>query len=74
MWVRYRPGNSPIALFDYFSTRASRVPHELLQDFKGYLQVDSYGGYSSICEKEEVTRLGSCDLYSQSVEFSLKGF
>lgn len=61
MWVRYRPGASPIVLFDYFSTRASRVPHELLQDFKGYLQVDGYGGYSSICEKEEVTRLGCWD-------------
>ena len=61
MWVRYRPGTSPIVLFDYFSTRASRVPHELLQDFKGYLQVDGYGGYSSFCEKEEVTRLGCWD-------------
>ncbi len=61
MWVRYRPGAGPIVLFDYFSTRASRVPHELLQDFKGYLQVDGYGGYSSLCEKEEVTRLGCWD-------------
>ena len=61
MWVRYKPGDSPIVLFDYFSTRASRVPQKLLQDFKGYLQVDGYGGYSSICEKKEVTRLGCWD-------------
>lgn len=60
MWVRSRhgPGVSPIVLFDYDPTRSGEVPHRLLKDFKGYLQVDGYGGYDGVCKSEEVIRVG----------------
>ena len=61
MWVRYASGINPIVLFDYFPTRSGQVPLELLEGFKGYLQVDGYDGYSEVCKKNNLTRLGCMD-------------
>ena len=60
MWVRSRhgPGVSPIVLFDYDATRAGEVPSRLLTDFKGYLQVDGYGGYDAVCRRSDIVRVG----------------
>ena len=58
MWVRYKPGDNPIVLYDYAPTRSGQVPLELLRGFKGYLQVDGYDGYSRACEEGNLTRLG----------------
>lgn len=60
MWVRTRhgPGINPIVLFDYDPTRSKEVPGRLLKDFKGYLQVDGYGGYDEICKSADVIRVG----------------
>ena len=49
MWVRHRPGDRPIILYDYDPTRRGSVPIELLDGFKGYLQCDGYDGYSPAC-------------------------
>lgn len=61
MWVRYASGIKPIVLYDYFPTRSGQVPLELLEGFSGYLQVDGYDGYSQVCEKNKLTRLGCMD-------------
>lgn len=58
MWVRGRAGPRPIIMFEYDPTRSSEVPMRLLEDFKGYLQVDGYNAYNKICNKEEITRVG----------------
>jgi transposase len=61
MWVRFAPGMNPIVLFDYFPTRSGQVPIELLEGFKGRLQVDGYDGYAQVCSKNKLTRLGCMD-------------
>ncbi len=61
MWVRYAAGTNPIVLYDYSPSRAGQVPIELLEGFKGYLQVDGYDGYSQVCKKNNLVRLGCMD-------------
>jgi len=61
MWVRFKPGDNPIILYDYAPTRKGQVPIELLNGFKGYLQVDGYDGYSSACVLYELIRMGCMD-------------
>ena len=59
MWVRTRhgPTENPIVLFDYDPSRSKEVPKKLLQDFKGHLQVDGYGGYDEVCKSSDVIRV-----------------
>lgn len=61
MWLRHLPGANPIILYDYAPTRAGSVPLELLEGFKGALQVDGYDGYSAACKKYNLARLGCWD-------------
>jgi transposase len=60
MWVRAReyPGASPIVLFEYDPSRSGEVAKRLFGDYRGYLQVDGYGGYNGICEKDGAIRCG----------------
>jgi transposase len=61
MWVRHAPGVNPIILFNYSPSRSGEVPIELLEGFKGYLQVDGYDGYARVCEENKLIRLGCND-------------
>jgi transposase len=61
MWVRHLPGDQPIVLYDYSPSRSGEIPTQLLNGFKGYLQVDGYDGYSKACKEYELTRLGCFD-------------
>lgn len=61
MWVRYSGSDQPIILYDYAPTRAGLVPLELLDGFKGVLQVDGYDGYSKVVEDNKLTRAGCWD-------------
>lgn len=61
MWVRYAAGVNPIVLYDYAPTRSGQVPIELLEGFKGYLQVDGYDGYAQVCERNALIRVGCHD-------------
>lgn len=62
MWlVRGGPPDRPVVLFDYDTSRSGKVPLRLLDGFKGVLQADGYGGYSEVCRKEGVTRIGCWD-------------
>ena len=60
MWVRCRSGPNikPIILYDYAPSRSGKVATELLSGFKGYLQVDGYGGYNEVCAQEDILRVG----------------
>jgi len=62
MWViRGGPPDKPSVLFDYDPSRAGSVAERLLDGFSGVLQVDGYSGYSQVCKKETVTRIGCMD-------------
>lgn len=58
MWVQARSGPRPIILFHYAKNRSSAHASELLDDYRGSLQVDGYDGYASAIDKNEITRLG----------------
>ena len=47
--------SSPIILYDYQQTRASKHPRRFLADYNGYLHVDGYAGYNGI---PDVTLVG----------------
>lgn len=40
--------STPIYLYEYQTTRASKHPRRFLQGFKGYLHTDGYAGYNDI--------------------------
>ncbi len=61
MWLRHRPGGNPIILFDYASNRSGDVPVDLLEGFKGHLQVDGYDGYARACREYNLIRVGCWD-------------
>lgn len=58
MWL-YRTGRigPPIVLFEYQATRAGKHPKDFLGEYKGYLNVDGYGGYDPLPE-DKVTLVG----------------
>lgn len=58
MWVRARNGPQPIILFKYAPSRSGETAKELLKGFRGYLQVDGYGGYNVVCDGKVVIRIG----------------
>lgn len=62
MWVRR--GGAPgqrIILFDYAASRAGAVPMRLLDEYKGYLQSDAYGGYDAAARRDGVIHVGCLD-------------
>ena len=62
MWVRR--GGAPgqcIILFDYAPSRAGAIPMRLLDEYKGYLQSDAYGGYNAAARREGVIHVGCLD-------------
>lgn len=58
MWVQARSGPKPIVLFHYAKNRSGTHAQELLDDYRGALQVDGYDGYASVIGQNEITRLG----------------
>ncbi len=58
MWIQARAGPKPIVLYTYDPTRKKEVVEKLLQGFKGYLQVDGYGGYDEFCQRDGIIRVG----------------
>lgn len=62
MWVRRggAPGQTVI-LFDYAASRAGAIPMRLLDDYKGYLQSDAYGGYNAAGRRDGIVHVGCLD-------------
>ncbi|MGK5089866.1 IS66 family transposase [Bdellovibrionota bacterium FG-2] len=60
LWVRSRPSDfgTPIILFEYASSRRAAVAKEILEGFKGYLQVDQYVGYDFTGKTVHIVRVG----------------
>lgn len=62
IWLyRSGHGNTPIVLYDYQQTRASKHPQRFLDGFQGYLHVDGYAGYNNIPD----VRLVGCWAHSR---------
>lgn len=47
-----------LVLYDYKPTREGKWPQQFMQNFKGYLQTDGYGGYDWAKKEEDITQLG----------------
>jgi transposase len=58
MWVQARSGPAPIILFHYAKNRSGTHAEELLDDYRGSLQIDGYDGYAPVIRKNNITRLG----------------
>ena len=59
IWVQCGgPPDTPIILYDYDPSRSQNVPLRLLDDFKGYLQTDAYGGYGAVCRANGLISVG----------------
>ncbi len=60
LWV-YRSndleGGPPIVVFDYQTGRSGQHARDFLQDWRGHLMVDDYGGYKSLLSEEGMTEL-----------------
>lgn len=65
MWVRCVPtGKNKIVLFDYDPHRSAEVAKKLLEEFKGYLQVDGYASYNVLEKDIELIRIG-CNMHGR---------
>lgn len=58
MWLRARPVERPMVLFDYDATRSGRVAVQLMLEFKGRLQCDGYCGYDELEKRPHIIRHG----------------
>lgn len=60
LWIRSRPAafGRPIYLFEYASSRRTAVAREILEGFRGYLQVDQYVAYDFTEKIAAITRVG----------------
>lgn len=55
-WV-YHAVKESLIFFDYRDGRSREGPTEILQNHKGYLQTDGYGGYETFSHREGITLL-----------------
>jgi len=53
-WVEHPPA----VLFEFAETRQAIHPATFLQDYRGYLQVDAYSGYSSLFSDGRIIEVG----------------
>jgi transposase len=47
IWPYCGDRDHPVILYDYTATRERAGPEKFLQDYRGYLQADAYGGYDA---------------------------
>ena len=58
MWVQTGgPPDTPVILFDYFTSREQEVPVRLMTGYSGYLMTDDYSGYNAIERQPGIERL-----------------
>ncbi|MGV6816910.1 MAG: IS66 family transposase [Thiotrichales bacterium] len=59
MWVqRGGPPDQRLILYHYNPSRSQQVPKQLLQDYRGYLQVDGYDAYNAVVADNSLTHVG----------------
>jgi transposase len=62
MWVRRGgPPGQRIILFDYAPSRAGAIPMRILDEYRGYLQSDAYGGYNAAARRDGIIHVGCLD-------------
>ena len=54
IWTYIGDGANPYIRYDYTPDRTRAGPQRFLEDYKGYLQADAYGGYDGIYHKGNV--------------------
>jgi transposase len=65
MWVRCTPsGKNKIILFDYDPHRSADVAKRLLEELKGFLQVDGFASYNVLEKHPELVRIG-CNMHGR---------
>src|SRR4051795_5207305 len=47
IWPYYGDKDHPVIVYDYTTTRERAGPEKFLEGYRGYLQVDAYGGYDA---------------------------
>ena len=47
IWPYYGDHEHPVILYDYTATRERAGPEKFLEEYRGYLQADAYGGYDA---------------------------
>jgi transposase len=47
IWPYYGDKEHPVVIYDYTPTRERAGPEKFLQEYRGYLQADAYGGYDA---------------------------
>jgi transposase len=58
MWVYLGDESHPYTVFDFTPSRARDGPTRFLEDFRGTLVADAYGGYDGIVAGNGITRAG----------------
>ncbi len=58
LWVYHRPGGD--VLFEWHTSRAAACLDDMLQDFRGTVQCDGYGAYSSYAKTHRQIQLACC--------------
>lgn len=59
MWVFCGgPPSAPVVLYTYDPSRESRVAHDFLCDYKGFVQTDGYAGYNFLDSRKFIVHVG----------------
>jgi len=58
LWVYHRPGGN--VLFEWHTSRAATCLEEMLKNFRGTMQCDGYGAYSSYVKTRREIQLACC--------------
>ena len=74
IWVqRGGPPDAPLILYDYDPSRSQKVPLRLLEDYKGYLQTDGYGGYDPVGAQPGIIQVGCFAHVRRKFNEAIKG-
>jgi transposase len=57
IWIYMGDTANPYNVYDYTASRSREGPDEFLENFKGYLQADAFGGYDGIYLTKPVTEV-----------------
>jgi transposase len=57
IWIYMGNTANPYNVYDYTASRSREGPDEFLENFKGYLQADAFGGYDGIYLTKPVTEV-----------------
>lgn len=71
IWTHIGDGANPYVAYDYTPDRTRAGPQRFLDDYKGYLQADAYGGYDGIYHKGNVIEV-ACWAHARRKFFDAK--